>query len=156
MHEYIQEQFEEGEPDFPGYINALLQQKNLKRQDVLIKANLPQKYGYKLLSGEFHTTDRDKILRICFSMEMTLKETQRALKLYGMSELYPKIIRDVLLIVAIGQKIYDIDQVNDILKKEGQAPLYDMDMMMWKSATTDTTTWEVILSGVLNLSAQQQ
>ena len=60
-------------------------------------------------------------------MEMTLKETQRALKLYGMSELYPKIKRDVLLIVAIGQKTYDIDQVNDILKKEGQAPLYDVE-----------------------------
>ena len=127
MHEYIQEQFEEGEPDFPGYINMLLSQKGLKRQDVLIKENLTQKYCYKLLSGESHTTDRDKILRICFSMEMTLKETQRALKLYGMSELYPKIKRDVLLIVAIGQKTYDIDQVNDILKKEGQAPLYDVD-----------------------------
>ena len=73
MHEYIQEQFEEGEPDFPGYINMLLSQKGLKRQDVLIKANLPQKYGYKLLSGESHTTDRDKILRICFFYGNDLK-----------------------------------------------------------------------------------
>lgn len=124
---YMQKHFKEGEPVFSSYIDSLLLQKKLKRQDVLIKANLSQKYGYKLLTGETHTTDRDKILRICFSMEMTLKETNRALKLYGMNELYPKIKRDVLLIVALGQKMFDIDQVNDMLIKEGEAPLYDIE-----------------------------
>lgn len=127
LKDYFQEHFEEGEPDFSSYINALISQKNLKRQDILIKANFPQKYGYKLLSGETHTTDRDKILRICFSMEMSLKETQRALKLYGMNELYPKIKRDVLLIVALGQKMFDIDKINDILTSEGEPPLYDIE-----------------------------
>lgn len=58
-------------------------------------------------------------------MEMSLKETQRALKLYGMTELYPKIKRDVLLIVALGQKMFNIDEVNEMLVKEGEAPLYD-------------------------------
>ena len=125
LKDYMHENFQEGEPTFPGYIDSLLLQKNLKRQDVLIRANLPQKYGYKLLTGEAHTTDRDKILRICFSMEMSLKETQRALKLYGMTELYPKIKRDVLLIVALGQKMFNIDEVNEMLVKEGEAPLYD-------------------------------
>lgn len=127
LKDYLHETFREGEPTFPSYIDTLLEQKKLKRQDVLIKANLPQKYGYKLLTGETHTTDRDKILRICFSMEMTLKETQRTLKLYGMNELYPKIKRDVLLIVALGQKNFDIDQVNDMLIREGEAPLYDIE-----------------------------
>lgn len=128
VKDYLQEQFKEGEPSFSSYIDTLLEEKNLKRQDVLIRANLPQKYGYKLLTGESHTTDRDKILRICFSMEMTLKETQRALNLYGMNELYPKIKRDVLLIVALGQKIFDIDQVNELLKSGGEAPLYEEEM----------------------------
>lgn len=127
VKEYFQQHFQEGEPSFAAYIDELLVQKGMKRQNVLIKADLSQKYGYKLLSGEAHTTDRDKILRICFSMEMTLKETQRALKLYGMNELYPKAKRDVLLIVALGQKIYDIDRVNEMLKKEGMEPLYDVE-----------------------------
>ena len=123
---YIQEHFEDGEPTFFMYIDELLEQKKLLRQDVLIKADLPQKYGYKLLTGESHTTNRDKILRICFSMNMSLTETQRALKLYGMNELYPKIKRDVLLIVALNQKIYNIDKINEMLIKEGEKPLYDM------------------------------
>lgn len=127
VKDYLQEHLSEGTPTFSSYMDRLLLQKNLKRQDVLIKANLPQKYGYRLLTGEAHTTNRDKILRICFSMELTLKETQRALKLYGMNELYPKIPRDVLLIVALGQKIFDIDQVNDMLIREGEPPLYDME-----------------------------
>lgn len=124
---YFHENFREGEPSFSNYLDDLLAQKNLKRQDVLIRANLPQKYGYKLLTGEVHTTNRDKILSICFAMEMTLKQTQRALKLYGMNELYPKIKRDVLLIVALGQKTYDIDKVNEILLSEGEQPLYDIE-----------------------------
>lgn len=124
---YLQEAFKEGEPSFSSYLDTLLAQKNLKRQDVLIRANLPQKYGYKLLTGEVHTTNRDKILSICFAMEMSLKQTQRALKLYGMNELYPKIKRDVLLIVALGQKIYDIDKVNEMLISEGEQPLYDIE-----------------------------
>lgn len=126
VKDYLDEQFRDGEPQFSRYMDAILLEKNLKRQDVLIKANLPQKYGYKLLTGESHTTDRDKILRICFSAQMTLKETQRALKLYGMNELYPKIKRDVLLIVALSQRVFDIDAVNEILIQEGEAPLYDI------------------------------
>lgn len=127
LKEYLQENFKEGEPSFSNYIDTLLEQKKLKRQDVLIRANLPQKYGYKLLTGEVHTTNRDKILSICFAMEMNLKQTQRTLKLYGMNELYPKIKRDVLLIVALGQKIYDIDKVNESLINEGEQPLYDIE-----------------------------
>lgn len=90
---------------------------------MLLRANLPQKYGYKLLTGEAHTTNRDKLLRLCFAMELDLKQTQRALKLYGMNELYPKNQRDVILIVALGKKQYDISQIDEELKKLGLAPL---------------------------------
>lgn len=124
VKDYMNDILSDGEATFPNYIDFLLKKKHLKRQDVLIKANLPQKYGYKILTGEAHTSDRDKIIRICLSMEMSLKETQRALKLYGMSELYPKIKRDVLLIFAIGKKIYNIDQVNELLLTENEVPLY--------------------------------
>lgn len=121
---FVEENFAQGQPDFVSYMDALLAQKRMKRQEVLLRANLPQKYGYKLLSGESHTTDRDKILRICFAMELSLKQTQRALKLYGMSELYPKNKRDVALIVALGRRLYDIDLVSEELEAQGLAPLY--------------------------------
>lgn len=124
---YIDENFAQGQPDFVGYIDTLLAQKHLKRQDVLIRANLPHKYGYKLLTGEAHTTNRDKILRICLAMQLTLKQTQRVLKLYGMNELYPKNKRDVILIVALGNKQHDINQIDEELIALGLQPLQNPD-----------------------------
>ena len=121
---FVEEHFSQGQPDFVGYMDELLARKQMKRQDVLLRANLPQKYGYKLLSGESHTTDRDKILRICFALELSLKETQRVLKLYGMNELYPKNRRDVALIVALGRRQFDIDLVSEALAEQGLEPLY--------------------------------
>lgn len=124
---YLAEHFSEGQPDFVGYMDELLAQKHLKRQDVLLRANLPYKYGYKLLSGEAHTTNRDKIIRICLAMELTLKQTQRVLKLYGMNELYPKKKRDVILIVALGKKQYDISLIDEELLSLGLQPLVGND-----------------------------
>lgn len=127
VKEYLADQFKDGEPSFPWFMDRILDENGLKRQDVLIRANLPQKYGYKLLTGEAHTTDRDKILRICFAARMSLKQTQRALRLYGMSELYPKRRRDVVLITALSRKLYDIDTVSELLMEAGEPPLYDLD-----------------------------
>lgn len=127
IKEYLDREFAEGEPSFPAYMDALLQKKGMKRQDVLLRANLPQKYGYKLFTLESHTTDRDKLLRICFAMEMTFTEVQRTLKLYGMNELYAKNKRDVLLIAAFHRRIFDIDQINELLEAENFPPLYIAD-----------------------------
>lgn len=100
---------------FSAFIDDLIAQRHLKRQDILAQADIPQKYGYKLLTGESHTTDRDKILRICIAMKLTLKETQRALNLYGMPPLYPKNKRDVILIVAINKGAGSVIDVNERL-----------------------------------------
>ena len=59
---------------FITYMDQLIQQRNLKRQDIFQKADMPQKYGYKLLNGESHTKDRDKLLRIFIAMGMNLKK----------------------------------------------------------------------------------
>ena len=75
---------------FPAYMDEIISRKDLKRRDIFQKADLPAKYGYKLLTGEAHTSDRDKLLRLFISMRMNLKETQRALELYGLAPLYPR------------------------------------------------------------------
>ena len=121
---YLKERFAEGAPTFVQYMDALLEEKGLKRQQVLLRAELPEKYGYKLLTGERHTNDRDKLLRLCLAMELDLKQTQRALRLYGMSELYPKLPRDVVLISAICRRCFDLEAVNLLLIRAGFEPLY--------------------------------
>ena len=123
VREFLKEHFAQGQPTFVQYMDALLEQKGMKRQEVLLRADLPQKYGYKLLTGESHTTDRDKLLRICLALELNLKQTQRALRLYGMSELYPKNARDVILIAAIGRRQWDIHELSRELMEAGLEPL---------------------------------
>jgi hypothetical protein len=104
---------------FSTYIKDLLSAKGLKQQDVFLKADVPERYGYKLLSGEKHTKQRDVIVRICYAAEFTLQETQRALRKYGMPELYAKDKRDALVMIAFNERPGSIIDVNTMLKEHG-------------------------------------
>ncbi|MCC8120696.1 MAG: hypothetical protein LIO42_01625, partial [Oscillospiraceae bacterium] len=85
---------------FASYLRAILRQKHLTQREVFERAGLSDRYGYRLLTQEKNTRQRDYILRLCFGAQLSLQEVQRALKLYGMSELYAKIPRDAVLIIA--------------------------------------------------------
>lgn len=108
---------------FYVYIKDLLAEKNITQQSVFLKADLPERYGYKLLSGEKHTRQRDVILRICYAGELTLAETQRALRKYEMPELYAKIPRDALLMIVFNERPGSIIDVNSLLKDKRMEPL---------------------------------
>ena len=104
---------------FHEYISKLIKLKNLRKQDVFLAADVSEKYGYKLLSGEKHTKHRDVILRLCYASELTLEETQKALKLYRMPELYAKIPRDAMIMIAFNERPGSIIDVNSFLKNNG-------------------------------------
>lgn len=108
---------------FTDYMRSLIRSKGLKQQVVFLRAGIPERYGYKLLSMERNTIQRDYILRLCMAAGLTLSQTQRALRLYGMAELYPKVPRDAVLIVAINTGITDPDQADELLLAHGQTPL---------------------------------
>lgn len=108
---------------FIPYFKNLFKEKGLTQQTVFLKADIPERYGYKLLSGEKRTKQRDVILRICYAAEFTLKETQRALKKYGLPELYAKIPRDAFLMIAFNERPGSILDVNMLLKNHGLSPL---------------------------------
>ena len=118
-----QESLNEGSDSFSLYIKELLAEKCIKQQAVFLKADIPERYGYKLLSGEKHTKQRDVILRICYAAELTLSETQRTLKKYEMPELYAKIPRDALLMIIFNERPGSIIDVNSLLKEKGMDPL---------------------------------
>lgn len=108
---------------FSTYIKKLFHKKGLTQQNVFLKADIPERYGYKLLSGEKHTKQRDVILRICYAAELTLDETQRVLKKYEMPPLYAKIPRDALLMIIFKERPGDIIDVNHLLKQHGMMSL---------------------------------
>ena len=108
---------------FADYIRELIKEKGLKQQDIFLDADLPERYGYKLISEEKHTRQRDVILRLCYAAHMTLEETQKALKYYRMPQLYAKIPRDALIMIAFNERPGSIIEVNGFLKKNGMEVL---------------------------------
>ena len=109
---------------FSEYMKDMFRIKGYTQQEVFLRADMPERYGYKIISMEKHTVQRDVIIRLCMASEFDKAETNRALKLYGLSELYSRIPRDAVIIVAINSKIRNIDEVNDLLKKYGFNELY--------------------------------
>lgn len=112
-----------GERPFADYMRITIKQKGLSQQTVIERAGFSAKYGYLLLAQLKNTRQRDYILRLCLAAEMSLSETQRALKLYGMSELYAKIPRDAIMIIALNRGIHSIAQVNEMLTAHEMEPL---------------------------------
>ena len=107
---------------FTDYMRRTLREKRILQQDIFLAADLSERYGYKLISGEKHTLQRDVILRICLASEFQLEEVQEALTLYGMAALHARIPRDCAFIVAFSNRIYDIHNVDAILRKNKLPP----------------------------------
>ena len=107
---------------FTDFMRRKFREKRLPQKEIFIRADLDDRYGYKLISGEKQTQQRDIILRICLAAEFTLGEAQEALVLYGMAPLYEKVRRDTAFIVAFSNRIYDIHEVDTILRENGLPP----------------------------------
>ena len=108
---------------FSDYIRSIINEKGLRQQDIFLDADIPERYGYKLITEEKRTRQGDVIIRICYAAHMNLDETQRALKYYRMPELYAKVPRDALIMIAINERPGSILDVNSFLKKNGMETL---------------------------------
>ena len=115
----------DGDNPFGEYVKGLLREKGMSQKELFLRAGIDEKTGYKYISGEKHTPQRDIIIRLCLCAKMTLKECSRALKLYGMSPLYAKTDRDAALIIAFNRGIYETDKADEILERYGLEKLYE-------------------------------
>lgn len=113
----------DGDRDFTRYMRERLKEKGLRKQDVLLRADIAQGYGYKLLTEEKVTRQRDVILRICYAGEFTLAETQQALRIYHMDTLYARDRRDALIMACFNHRPGTILDLNDLLLKNRLQPL---------------------------------
>ena len=104
---------------FYYYMKNAFDAKSLKLKDIYSFAGVSESWGEKILRMEKHTKSRDLIIRFCIAGHFSLKETNRALKLYGMTPLYSRNKRDVCIILAINNRIFDLSQVDDLLIGQG-------------------------------------
>ena len=117
---YLQENKEETlleSRPFMKYMNEKLKKKQIKKQDVFVQADIAHGYGYKLLTEEKTTRQRDVILRICYAAQFTVAETQRALELCQLNRLYARDPRDALIMTCFNNRPGSVIDVNEILRK---------------------------------------
>ena len=126
LRDFLEENSEEmlkEEREFMRYMNEKLKEKKISKQEVFLRADISQGYGYKLLTEEKVTKQRDVILRICYAAGFTLAETQQALKIYHFETLYARDRRDAILMICLNDRPGGIIEVNKILADNGMSPL---------------------------------
>ena len=103
--------------NLPIHLELLLNQKGLRKAEVIRGSQLNRKYVYQIFSGEKFPS-RDKLIALAFGLQLTAVETQTMLKLSGHGELYVRDTRDTIILYAL-QRRMDILETNELLYQRG-------------------------------------
>ena len=111
--------FQDGDISAADYLTERILAGNLKKKDVIARSGVAESLGYRLLNGTKMTTDRDKIIGLCIGAQLTLEETDIALRLAGFGKLYSKNRRDAVIIYGIQNGYKNVMELNEELEKRG-------------------------------------
>jgi transcriptional regulator with XRE-family HTH domain len=113
--EFLQdEKVEFVETSISEYLNELLEEKQLKKSEVIRRGNLDKNYAYQIFNGNKLNPSRNKVLMISIGMGLTLTETRRLLKICNQSDLYIRNARDSVIIFGIDKKM-TLMEINELL-----------------------------------------
>lgn len=104
------------------YLCDLLEEKHLKKSDVIRKGELNESYAYQMFSGVKSTPSKDKLICLSIGMDLSVDETNSLLKLAGLSPFYPRIKRDSIIIINMNNK-KSVVEINEELYNEGEETL---------------------------------
>lgn len=107
--------------NFAEYLQHKLHENKLSESDLIRASQIQRNYGYQILSGA-KKPGRDKLLALCLAAGMDLPETQRALTLANLGQLYARHQRDSVLIFALNRHL-SVLETNELLFELGHAPL---------------------------------
>ena len=108
-------------PTLSAHLKQLLDAHGLKPTDLSNAALLDRSFTYQLINGT-RIPNRNILLRFSFVLHLSLQEVQNLLRISQKGELYPRVLRDTLLIYAIEQNLSLLD-ANDLLLQYNQSPL---------------------------------
>lgn len=107
-----------GHRELSDYLNQLLEEKKLKRSQVVRMADLNDTFGYQIFTGA-RNPSRNKVLQIAFAMALTPREANRALEAAGVSTLYSKDRRDAIIIFCLDRGC-SLQKTNEELYRLGE------------------------------------
>ena len=94
-------------------LNRLMQEKGLRKSQVIRDAELSEVYAYQIFSG-LRVPERRKLLCLAVGMRLTLEETQALLKCAGYSPLYVKLAFDSVVLYGICKSL-SVIEINELL-----------------------------------------
>ena len=110
------------EPSFSQYLYELMEVRRLSARDMIEGTGIHKSYFYAVLAGQ-KIPGKNIILRFGLFLRCSLNETNRLLRLAGLSDLYALMRRDAVLIYALEHKA-GIQETNGMLEEAGEEPLY--------------------------------
>ncbi len=117
----FQELKDNGIVSLAEHLDALLDQKETSKAEVIYRARLDTVYGYQIFNGT-RKPSRDKLLQLAFGFPLTYKETLTLLRIAGVGSLYVRRRRDSIIIFALN-KGFSLEQLNELLEQEDEAYL---------------------------------
>ena len=114
-------QEEVGELEFKTiaeYLDMLLSEKKLQKNEVIARSNLDRNYAYQIFNGRKTNPSRDKMIMLPIGMGLTLEETRKLLKVSSLSDLYIRNPRDSIIMYCLVQK-NDLIETNETLSNYG-------------------------------------
>ena len=102
-------------------LGRLLEQKGLKKAQVIKNAELSEVYGYQIFSG-IRVPERKKLLCLAVGMGLNIDEAQQLLKCAGYPQLYVKLPFDSVVLYGLCKRL-SVVQINELLYS------YDLEML---------------------------
>lgn len=99
--------------DISSLLLKLYEGKNISKAELARRSGMSEVYLHQLFSGR-RKPSRDKLLCLCVGMELTIEETQTALKEAAYAELYPRVKLEAVIYHGIVHHT-SLDQINDNL-----------------------------------------
>ena len=113
-----------------GLLGQLGNIKNDEEFEKYISENIKESglpdYAYQIVNGTRSNPGREKIICLCIAAHMNITETKRALEIAQAGILYPKNIRDAIIIKHINTDDFSVMNINCDLDKHGLPCLNDI------------------------------
>ncbi len=104
------------------YLEKLLKEHGIKKNEIIKRSNLDQTYGYQIFQGTKKNPSREKLLRLALAFPLSVDETKRLLYYGGAETLYPRVPRDAYLMFAIHNR-FSVIETDDYLDTHGEKTL---------------------------------
>ena len=101
--------------DLAQLLAELLEQKGLRKSQVIKNAEFSEVYGYQIFSG-LRVPERKKLLCLAVSMKLNIEETQQLLKCGGYPPLYVKKPFDSVVLYGLCKEL-SVVEINELLYK---------------------------------------